>query len=282
MSRAVGIASGRFGRVALLEMSGPLVRHAHPHSHVLIKLEGADETFVVDGNPYRMTDDAAILVNTWTEHWYPHSGNPDGSLCLAMYIEPVWLAELDRDFQLSWRPDFFPRSCVSIPQDVRDAARAIADEIKLSERADLERIRVLIFDLMAALVGRYSLLSERGTCLRLPPVGYDHRIRRALMLLEATADRPVKTETLLSAAALSRPRFFQLFKEQTGLTPAVYANAVRLESVLHDMVRSNQPIADIASRHGFSEQSNFTRFFRQHSGVPPAAYRRSLINEDAH
>ncbi|MCZ7565677.1 MAG: AraC family transcriptional regulator [Burkholderiales bacterium] len=248
----------------------------------MIKLEGADETFVVDGNPYRMTDDAAILVNTWTEHWYPHSGNPKGSLCLAMYIEPEWLAELDRDFRLSCRPDFFPRSCVSIPQDVRETARAIAEEIKLSDRADLERIRMLIFDLMATLVGRYSLLSQHDTCLRLPPVGYDHRIRRALMLLEASAGRPVRTETLLSAAALSRPRFFQLFKEQTGLTPVVYGNAVRLESVLHDMVRSDQAMAEIASRHGFSEQSNFTRFFRQHTGVPPAAYRRRLLDESTH
>jgi len=36
MSTALRIAHGTFGRVALLDMDGSLVRHAHPHCHVLL------------------------------------------------------------------------------------------------------------------------------------------------------------------------------------------------------------------------------------------------------
>ncbi|MGC1665171.1 MAG: AraC family transcriptional regulator, partial [Bradyrhizobium sp.] len=38
MSTALRIAHGAFGRVALLDMDESLVRHAHPHCHVLLKV----------------------------------------------------------------------------------------------------------------------------------------------------------------------------------------------------------------------------------------------------
>jgi AraC family transcriptional regulator len=47
MSTALRIAHGAFGRVALLDMDRSLVRHAHPHCHVLIKGDGADTQFSV-------------------------------------------------------------------------------------------------------------------------------------------------------------------------------------------------------------------------------------------
>jgi hypothetical protein len=42
MSKALHIAHGAFGRVALLDMDYSLVRHAHPHCRVLLKVAGAD------------------------------------------------------------------------------------------------------------------------------------------------------------------------------------------------------------------------------------------------
>ena len=47
MSEALRIRSGSFGRVALLDMDRNLVRHAHPHCHVLLKVDGADTQFLV-------------------------------------------------------------------------------------------------------------------------------------------------------------------------------------------------------------------------------------------
>ncbi len=52
MSTALRIAHGVFGRVALLDMDWSLVRHAHPHCHVLLKVEGADTQFVVGDKVY--------------------------------------------------------------------------------------------------------------------------------------------------------------------------------------------------------------------------------------
>ena len=115
MSSAVKIFQGRFGRVALLDMDAPLVGHAHHHCHILIKAGGADGAFSVRGERAPLTDDSAVLVNAWEHHAYEHRAAPgQRTLILALYIEPGWLADLQRSLALSGHPRFFPKSCVRI------------------------------------------------------------------------------------------------------------------------------------------------------------------------
>ena len=68
MSTALRIAHGAFGRVALLDMDRSLVRHAHPHCHVLIKAEGADTQFAVGDEFVSLTDRQAVLIDGWVPH----------------------------------------------------------------------------------------------------------------------------------------------------------------------------------------------------------------------
>jgi len=75
MSTALRIAHGAFGRVALLDMDRSLVRHAHPHCHVLIKANGADTQFSVGDALVPLTDTQAVLINTWEPHAYVHDRN---------------------------------------------------------------------------------------------------------------------------------------------------------------------------------------------------------------
>ena len=72
MSTALRIAHGAFGRVALLDMDCSLVRHAHPHCHVLLKVEGGDTQFSVGDSICPLTDTTAVLVDGWQPHAYVH------------------------------------------------------------------------------------------------------------------------------------------------------------------------------------------------------------------
>lgn len=87
MSSAIKIFQGRFGRVALLNMSTSLIGHAHHHCHILIKAGGADSAFRVRGQVNPLTQTQAVLVNAWEHHAYEHQ-SPDQTLILALYIEP--------------------------------------------------------------------------------------------------------------------------------------------------------------------------------------------------
>ena len=77
------------------------------------------------------------------------------------------------------------------------------------------------------------------------------------------------------SVGLSRPHFFALFKEQTNLTPNVYWNTLRMEEALRQLQWSQEPLIAVACNLGFTTQGNFTRFFRDHAGVPPTLYREA-------
>ena len=74
---------------------------------------------------------------------------------------------------------------------------------------------------------------------------------------------------------LSRPHFFALFKEQTSLTPNVYWNTLRMEEALRQVECCDESLTAVACNLGFTTQGNFTRFFRDHAGVPPTLYREA-------
>ena len=115
MSSAIRLFQGRFGRVALLDMTAPLVEHAHHHCHVLLKAGGSDSAFLIRGERQPLTDITAVLVNAWEPHAYQHDLPPgQDTLILALYIEPSWLAEIQQSLTLSGHPRFFPRNCVEI------------------------------------------------------------------------------------------------------------------------------------------------------------------------
>ena len=109
MSTALRIAHGAFGRVALLDMDRSLVRHAHPHCHVLIKADGADTQFSVGDARVPLTDTQAVLINTWEPHAYVHDRSRPRTIILALYIEPAWLKTFRPNWAASGAPGFFER-----------------------------------------------------------------------------------------------------------------------------------------------------------------------------
>jgi AraC family transcriptional regulator len=115
MSNAIRIFQGKFGRVALLDMDRPLVTHAHSQCHVLLKASGADTFFAVRDRLHPLTDETAVLVNSWEPHCYAHQ-NPDAprTVILALYIEPVWLCEIEKRLTSSaCRMNFRCRCCMA-------------------------------------------------------------------------------------------------------------------------------------------------------------------------
>ena len=107
MSTALRITHGAFGRVALLDMDRSLVRHAHPHCHVLIKADGADTQFAVRDKLVELTDSQAVLINTWEPHAYVHYKERPRTIILALYIEPEWMQKAAHVTVTAWAMDGF-------------------------------------------------------------------------------------------------------------------------------------------------------------------------------
>lgn len=77
-------------------------------------------------------------------------------------------------------------------------------------------------------------------------------------------------------ARLSPFHMARVFREETGLPPASFVTAVRLEEARHRLLHSSDSVADIAVQCGYASIGAFTTRFTKTVGVSPGRYRRLL------
>ena len=277
MTKALRIRHGPFGRVAVLEMDRRLVVHAHPHAHLLFKVAGADGGFGLHDRLLPLSTEWAVAVNPWESHWYPKAPGGTSSLILALHIDPSWLGvRLDgfRGMQC------FPCNGVRVNPRLRALVNTLNAEMIHGggeDRAFVEELLVTLAD--GVRQAPRATAGRKSECFtRVRPI--DRRIRRSIDVMHSRIGEHTGLETLARSVGLSRQHFFDLFRRCTTLTPSVYWNMLRMERAVCELGSGPRPIQDIAADLGFSAQSNFARFFRDHQGVSPRAYRNAVVTID--
>lgn len=281
MSKALRIASGSFGRVALLDMDRCLVRHAHPHCHVLLKIDGDDTRFVVGDRVALLTDTVAVLVNAWEPHAYIHDPARRSALILALYIEPLWLEQFRSNWRASSAPGFFTHTNGDVTGIIARLAQALALEM-VHDAETSTRQEELLSQLMIAVIEQFSPWTTVGTALRhmTRASSQDRRIRRAIEAIRADPGAAPGVDRMAQAAGVSRAHFFRLFEGSTGVTPHLFLNSIRVERALALVASGDQSLTEIGIRLGFGSPAHFSRFFRDHVSVAPSAFRSRVRHYD--
>lgn len=267
MTGVIGVHQGLFGRVTLFRTNQPVHVHAHPHVHALIKVEGHDGAYDVEGTACPITDDDMVLLNPWVPHanWRTSADPP--ITILALYIEAGWLVRGSGG--LSRRP--FNRQSARVDEAMRRLVAKIAATIADSAPPEAGRdLETDILDLLKRILSANS--SDRFAPAE--PRSVDHRIRKAIGMMRADPARPQTIEGLAQAVGLSRSRFFEQFGASTGMTPTVYNDTLRVEYAIEQLIGSDRPAGDIALDLGFSAPGHFSRFFKNKIGFTPREYRR--------
>lgn len=263
-------------------MDRPLVTHGHSQCHVLIKVSGEDTFFSVRDRLYPLTDQTVVLVNSWEPHAYTHH-DPDapGTVILALYIEPMWLGEIEKAFIASGSPGFFPQACVAISKQVSALANRLAMQMLHGEQLGAQALEMLLSNLMLAVIDSFSEWRNTPRNAALPHAP-DARIRRSLAYLRANVGADLDIDKLAAEACLSRAHFFKLFQQDTSLTPNLYVNVLRIEAAIDGVSHTRDSLISLSDSLGFSAQSHFTRFFQQHLGALPSQYRKVVDLYDLH
>ena len=273
MSTALRIAHGAFGRVALLDMDGSLVRHAHPHCHVLLKVEGADTQFVVGDKVYPLTNETAVLVNGWQPHSYVHDPERPRTVILALYIEPEWLMAFRPGWAASGAPGFFSDPSGDVSPRIRGLAMNLAADMMARPEARTAH-EALLSDLMISVIERFTPWRSFPASIReMNTRSGDWRIRKVAASMRSETRRGTALDAFAREAGLSRAHFFRLFEASTGVPPKVYLNVVRMEKAVDAVLNRSARVGEISNELGFAEPAHFTRFFRNHIGVSPREFR---------
>jgi AraC family transcriptional regulator, arabinose operon regulatory protein len=103
----------------------------------------------------------------------------------------------------------------------------------------------------------------------------DQRITLALQAMERSIEVTWRVRDLAALVGLSPSRFAHLFRQATGVSPARYLQALRMERAGQLLARTSIPVAEVIRLVGCPDPSHFARNFRKHFGEGPVEYRRS-------
>jgi AraC-like DNA-binding protein len=255
------IYHGLFGRVVLLEMSHPLITHAHPQPHIIVKIGGCDGAMEVCGRKLPLTPETVVLINAWEPHSYAGSqGGP--AFLLAFYLDPAWLVDL----RFPRRDLRFEQRCVPRTPELKRMVDAFVGHM-LHDFAVEQQI---LENMVGEMTVRATTLSEQRNVVRVT----DFRIRRTVRYIRDNPGRHFDTAGLAAISGLSIPHFFERFKECTGVTPRSYVKVVKMEHAFNALTSEEVRIGQVSENLGFKVQSHFTRFFREHTGITPNRYRQ--------
>lgn len=270
MSKILRLHHGSFGHVTVLELTTELVTHAHSSANVSFWLRGAPAHVLIDGTPVGHDARKAAIIDRFVPHCLKIEAGSGAAQSLSFYLDPDWLSRM--------LPPHLPKSFthldVAISTSLREELWALRDMLLDDTSDEVELDCALIAFLRRALLVSREVATADA---RRDHSARDFRIRKALALMRSNMARNLDMEMVARESGLSRPHFFSMFRDELGLTPSIFWNSLRLEEAMQQMSSSQASLTSVASRLGFDAQCNFTRFFRQHTGVAPSEYRHALM-----
>ena len=106
----------------------------------------------------------------------------------------------------------------------------------------------------------------------------DQRVSQAKMYITDNIRRGFTLSEVSAIVHLSEKQLSRLFLKQEGESIFSFIQSIRLAEAKKLLESSDAPLRDIAEALGWSSEYNFIRFFKTAEGMPPGAYRKSLIN----
>jgi transcriptional regulator GlxA family with amidase domain len=87
-------------------------------------------------------------------------------------------------------------------------------------------------------------------------------------------DQPLYVETLAARVAMSPRHFARRFHDETGMTPAAFVAAARIDAARQALADGREQIDQVAQRFGFGSAERLRRNFRRHLAVTPSQFRQ--------
>jgi AraC-like DNA-binding protein len=265
MSTALAVCHGAFGRVTVYSFDRPMRTHAHREGHLIFHLSGPPAVLTVAGVPCLADQSAGVAINPWQPHSFQPCRHDEPGIFLVAYICDRWLDRGEED-----RGDLrFGTNQIQFGATIRTIASGLAHSLVAGANYRIvDRGLNELFE--ACLDNSWANGVRRGRATR-PAV--DFRVRKSLRLLNNNLRQGIEIEAMARDVGLSRPHFFKLFRENTGVTPALYANTMRIERALDCLTGSQASVTDISTELGFCSPNHFTHFFAAHVGIAPTLYR---------
>ena len=247
------VAAGSFHyRVTEYPDGLALPRHRHEHAKMSTAIRGTyTETYAA--GQFDCDGRTLLMKPPDVSHMDRYHGTE--SVVLTVDLEPEAL-EMVR----SVSPLF------GSPRELRFRSPLIARMLQELERPDVVSglaLEALALELIAEVTRRDE-----------PRLDSAAVFRRACEYLDAHLGQPLRIADLARAARIHPAQLTRSFRAHADCSPAGWIRARRIEVARQLLADAELPIAEIALRLGFFDQSHFSNTFRRFVGVSPARFRR--------
>lgn len=99
-------------------------------------------------------------------------------------------------------------------------------------------------------------------------------VLQARRLVTECADSGIALSAVAESVAMDRFALARSFRTRFGCSVGEFRHRVLARRARHALLSTEAPLATIAHRIGFADQSHFTRVFKRYTGLPPGRYRR--------
>lgn len=113
----------------------------------------------------------------------------------------------------------------------------------------------------------------------LAPFEISTQIQAACDYMDKNFAEPISLEDLSRISSLNKYTLLRSFTRQRGVTPYQYLEAVRVGHAKKLLEQGVSPI-ETAGQSGFTDQSHFTKFFKNLIGLTPKQYQNIFAGSD--
>jgi AraC family transcriptional regulator len=115
-----------------------------------------------------------------------------------------------------------------------------------------------------------SALARRGDNIdwREPPW-----LREAVAMINQRATEPISLSTVATTIGVHRATLAAAFRQFKNTSVGEYIREQRVRYVMRQLVSSNMPLCEIATKCGFYDQAHMGLVFRKAVGMSPGVYR---------
>lgn len=235
-----------------------LPKHSHDRACFVVVLAGGfSEVYEGRGRACRPS---SVIFRPRQE---THSDRFDerGARCLNVELSEQWVRRVAADTRAlddsaDFRGGAFPGLAARLYGEYRrmDAASPLAIE-----------------GLLLEIVAEATRHTTRG-----PARGLPAWLARAEELVRAQFREPLTLTGIASAVGAHPAHLSAAFHKTYGCTVGEYVRRLRVEFARGRLAGTDAPIIKIALAAGFYDQSHFSRTFKRHTGLTPAAYRATF------
>ncbi len=237
--------------------------HGHERSSLSVLLDGAN-TLELRNTRFELNPFDIAFKPSAVEHRNRY-GTGSGARCLIVELEQGWIDSLGARGPLLTTPWSLSSRALS------DVGRRLYDEFMKPDDLTALSVEMICAELMVQ-----AARSSRASTTAHPPAW----LQKVREMLHEYYRENLTLEQLAQIANVHPVHLAQTFRSVYSCTIGEYVRHLRVTRAADELARTNQPLAEIALRCGFYDQSHFNRVFKRYIKVTPAQYRKRH-NEDA-